>query len=75
MDTFKKKIRDIKVEKQIIEGFRGNQRITDVSTEIFEFKIFNANFKLKIGFTYSYLFYYQYIINNRKNKKKNRENS
>jgi len=52
LNTFKEEIKEIQVDKKIIEDFQGNQRIIDVSTEIFEFKIFNANFKSKIGFTY-----------------------
>ncbi|MGV9171085.1 MAG: hypothetical protein ACOC35_00775 [Promethearchaeia archaeon] len=52
LNPFKNKIKDIAVEQQILEDFRGNKRITDVSTDIFEFQIFNATFKSRIGFTY-----------------------
>lgn len=52
LNTFKEKIEDIMVEKQMLEDFRGNKRVTEVSTEIFEFRIFNATFKSRIGFTY-----------------------
>ena len=52
LTNFKERIKDITVEKQILEDFRGNKRVTEVSTEIFDFKIFNAIFKSKIGFTY-----------------------
>ena len=52
LNTFKAKIKEIETNRQIIEDFRGNQRITEVSVEHFEFKIFNANFTSKIGFTY-----------------------
>lgn len=51
-NTFKEKIEDITVKKQILEDFRGNKRVTEVSTKIFEFRIFNATFKSRIGFTY-----------------------
>lgn len=52
LSTFKERIKDIITEKHVLEDFRGNKRVTEVSTEIFEFKIFNAIFKSKIGFTY-----------------------
>jgi len=52
LSTFKEKIKEIEMEKQVIEDFRGNKRLTEVSTEIFEFKIFNATFNSRIGFTY-----------------------
>ena len=54
MNTFKRKIKDLEVEKQLIEDFQGNQRITNVSIKKFEFKIFNFSFSFnsKIGFTY-----------------------
>lgn len=52
LNTFRKKIRDIKTKTQIIEDFQGNKRVTDVSNEIFEFKISKTIFRSKIGFTY-----------------------
>ncbi|MHA1147284.1 MAG: hypothetical protein ACTSR8_03470 [Promethearchaeota archaeon] len=52
LTSFKDKIEDITLEKQVIEGFRGNKKVTEVSTKIFEFSLFKATFKLKIGFTY-----------------------
>jgi len=52
LNTFKEKIEDIKVEKRMLEDFRGNKRVTEVSTKIFDFRIFNATFKSRIGFTY-----------------------
>ena len=52
LNTFKEKIEDITVEKQVLEDFRGNKRVTEVSTKTFKFKIFNATFKSRIGFTY-----------------------
>ncbi|MFX1444589.1 MAG: hypothetical protein ACFFHV_14335 [Promethearchaeota archaeon] len=52
LNTFKSKIKEIDLEQKIIEDFVGNERLTEVTTESFEFKIFNALFKSKIGFTY-----------------------
>jgi len=52
LTTFKERIKEITVEKHVLEDFRGNIRFTEVSTEIFEFKLFNTIFKSKIGFTY-----------------------
>ena len=52
LNPFKEKIEDITVEKQMLEDFRGNKRVTEVSTKIFDFRIFNATFKSRIGFTY-----------------------
>ncbi len=52
LNTFKKRIEDLTLEKQTIEDFRGNKRVTEVSTKTFEFSLFNATFKSKIGFTY-----------------------
>jgi len=52
LNTFKEKIENITVEKQMLEDFRGNKRVTEVSIKIFDFRIFNATFKSRIGFTY-----------------------
>jgi len=52
LNTFKEKIEDITLEKQVLEDFRGKKRVTEVSAKIFEFRIFNATFKSRIGFTY-----------------------
>lgn len=52
LNTFKERIENISVEKHILEDFRGNKKITEVSMDTFEFTFFNATFKSKIGFTY-----------------------
>lgn len=52
LKIFREKIKNITVEKKIIEDFRGNKKITEVSAKKFEFKLFNAIFNSKIGFTY-----------------------
>ncbi|TXT61576.1 MAG: hypothetical protein BAJALOKI2v1_20029 [Promethearchaeota archaeon] len=50
-NTFKENIKHIKVDQKVLEDFQGNKRITDVSIDIFKFKIFKATFNSKIGFT------------------------
>ena len=52
LNTFKEKIEDTAFEKQIIEDFRGNKRLTEVSIKRFEFSLYNATFESKIGFTH-----------------------
>ncbi|MHA1283081.1 MAG: hypothetical protein ACTSQP_11300 [Promethearchaeota archaeon] len=52
LEPFRRIIKDIKTEKQVIHNFRGSKIVTEVSIEEFEFKFLSTYFTSKIGFTY-----------------------